>query len=58
MLNTVKTLCALNGVASWEDDVRKYLKEQAAPYADEMRVDALGNLIIFKKGAKATEEGA
>jgi len=54
MLNTVKTLCALNGVASWEDDVRKYLKEQAAPFADEMRVDALGNLIIFKKGKKAT----
>ncbi|MBQ8585666.1 MAG: M42 family peptidase, partial [Butyricicoccus sp.] len=36
------------------DPVRDYLMEQAKPYADEMRVDAMGNLIIFKKGAKAT----
>lgn len=54
MIETVKTLCALSGVASFEDPVRDYLMEQAKPYADEMRVDALGNLIIFKKGAKST----
>lgn len=54
MLNTVKTLCALDGVASWEDEVRAYLKERAKPYATEIRVDALGNLIVFKRGAKAT----
>lgn len=54
MLNTVKTLCALSGVSSWEDEVRTYLIEQARPYADEIRIDVLGNLIIFKKGAKST----
>ena len=54
MLTTVKTLCALNGVSSWEDEVRAYLREQAAPYADTIRVDAMGNLIVRKKGAKAT----
>ena len=54
MIETVKTLCALSGVASFEDPVRDYLIEQAKPYADDMRVDALGNLIIFKKGAKST----
>ena len=54
MIETVKTLCALSGVASFEDPVREYLMEQAKPYADEMRVDALGNLIVFKKGAKST----
>lgn len=54
MINTVKTLCALSGVASFEDPVRDYLMEQSKPYADSMRVDALGNLIIFKKGAKST----
>ena len=54
MLNTVKTLCSLSGVSSWEDEVRAYLMEQARPYADEMRVDAMGSLIIFKRGAKAT----
>ena len=54
MLTTVKALCALNGVSSWEDEVRAYLREQAAPYADTIRVDAMGNLIVQKKGAKAT----
>ncbi len=54
MLNTVKTLCALSGVSSWEDEVRAYLMERARPYADELRVDPMGSLIVFKKGAKAT----
>lgn len=54
MIDTLKALCALSGVASFEDPVRDYLMEQARPFADEMRVDALGNLIIFKKGVKNT----
>lgn len=54
LINTLKKLCTLNGVSSFEDEVRIYLKEQAAPYADEMRVDAMGNLIVFKKGKKGT----
>ena len=54
MLNTVKELCALSGVGGWEDEVRRYIRQHAAPYADEMRTDALGNLIVFKRGAKAT----
>lgn len=54
MIETLKTLCALSGVASFEDPVRDYLMEQVSPYADELRVDAMGNLIVFKKGAKTT----
>ena len=54
MLNTIKELCLLNGVSSFEDEVRAYLREKAAPYADELRVDALGNLIVFKRGRKPT----
>lgn len=54
MIETLKTLCALSGVSSFEDPVRDYLVEQAKPYADDMRTDALGNLIVFKKGAKMT----
>lgn len=54
MIQTVKTLCALSGVASFEDPVREYLMEQAKPYAEDMRVDTLGNLIVFKKGLKNT----
>ncbi len=54
MIETVKTLCALSGVSSYEDPVRDYLMEQAKPYANDIRVDSMGNLIIFKKGTKPT----
>lgn len=50
MLNLLKQLCALNGVSSWEDEVRDFIVEQVRPYADSIRVDALGNLIVFKRG--------
>lgn len=54
MMDLLKQLCALPGVSSFEDAVRDYIKEQAAPYADTAKVDAMGNLICFKKGAKPT----
>ncbi len=54
MVNTLKTLCALSGVSSFEDEVRNYLIQRARPYADSIRVDAMGSLIVFKKGVKPT----
>ena len=54
MIDTLKTLCALPGVSSFEDEVRDYIRNRVAPYADSLRVDAMGNLIVFKKGAKST----
>lgn len=52
MLNTLKELCALSGVSSWEDEARAFIRAQAEPYADSIRTDAMGNLIVFKKGRK------
>ena len=52
MLETLKTLCRLDGVSGDEDAVRDYLREQARPYADDIRTDALGNLIVFKRGGQ------
>lgn len=54
MKETLKQLCALPGVSSYEDAVRDYITQQAKPYADTIRVDAMGNLIVFKKGVKST----
>ena len=54
MLDLLKELCALNGVSGEEDQVRDFIRAQAAPYADSIRTDALGNLIVFKKGKKST----
>ena len=50
MLETLKTLCYLNGVSGFEDEVRDYILQRALPYADSVITDPLGNLIIFKKG--------
>lgn len=55
MLDTLKTLCYLSGVSGAEDEVRDYILERVMPHADELSSDALGNLIVFKKGAAAPE---
>lgn len=56
MLDTVKTLCMLSGVSGAEHEVRDYLLERAMRYADEIRTDAMGNLMVFKKGAVAPQQ--
>lgn len=55
MLDTLKTLCYLSGVSGAEDEVRDYILERVMPHADELSSDAMGNLIVFKKGAKTPE---
>ncbi len=39
------------GVSGGESAVRKLLRQRVEPLADTVRIDALGNLIAFKKGA-------
>ncbi len=51
-LETLKTLCDLPGVSSREDAVRDYIRAQAEPFADSIRTDTLGNLLVFKKGRR------
>lgn len=53
MVELLKTLCSLDGVSGNEDRVREFIARQVKPYADSIRTDALGNLIVFKKGRKA-----
>lgn len=47
----LKTLCELPGVSGREGAVRDYLRSALAPYADDVRTDALDNLIAFKEGS-------
>ena len=47
----LKTLTELPGVSGRETAVREYLKNLLKDSADEIRTDALGNLIVFKKGS-------
>ena len=46
----LETLTQLWGVAGYESAVREAIEKEAGPYADEMWTDAVGNLIVLKKG--------
>ena len=50
LMERLKELCDIDGVSGFEDDVRKYLLEQVKPHADQVIVDPLGSLLVFKKG--------
>ncbi len=50
LLNELNLLCLLPGVASREEAVRDYLVSAAERYADEVRVDRMGNVIASKRG--------
>lgn len=45
-----KQLTQAQGIAGYEKEVRELIRAQAAPYADEMLTDAIGDLIVVKKG--------
>ena len=50
MLNTLKTLCLLNGTSGREDRVREYIISQLG--GADYTVDPPGNLIVAVKGNK------
>ena len=50
MKDTLKILCTAYGPTGNEYNVANIIKEMVAPYVDEMKMDAMGNLITVKKG--------
>lgn len=52
MEQLLERLCALDGPSSDETPVRDFIRAQAAPFANSIREDAMGNLIAFKRGTK------
>jgi endoglucanase len=49
-ISLLSDLCRLPGAPGFEDPVRKYLKTTLKGLVDDLRVDAMGNLIAFRKG--------
>lgn len=45
-------LIKIPGVVGFEEPIREYLKTEASKYADEVKIDALGNLIAIVIGTK------
>lgn len=52
LIDTLKDLCALSGVSGNEREVRDHIISIISGYADEVTTDVMGNVIVFKKGAK------
>ena len=50
MTELIKKLMFTPSVSGREDKIRETIKNEVAPYADEITVDAMGNLIVRKKG--------
>ena len=46
----LKRLCSANGISGDEDRVRELIKGEIEEYADSIKTDALGNLLVHKKG--------
>ena len=55
MIELMKQLCALPGPSGCEDAVREFVLEKVKPFADEIKTDAIGNVMVFRKGKKALE---
>lgn len=52
MLDTMllTSLCTANGISGQEEAVRELILSEIKPYVDSYHTDALGNLIVYKKG--------
>ena len=48
MVDLITKLCAVCGPSGCEDDIRAFITKEVTPLADEVRSDALGNLIVRK----------
>lgn len=47
----LRSLCNAHGVSGYEDDVRALVEQQIASLVDEVRTDALGSLVAFRRTA-------
>jgi len=48
--NVLKKLCVCPSISGRENNIRELIKKIISPFVDEVRVDALGNLIAKKHG--------
>lgn len=48
----LEKLSNAHGISGWEGSVQQIVRDEIAPFVDEMRADSLGNLIATKKGER------
>lgn len=52
----LERLCNADGVSGNEDAVRAVILEEIKPYADDIRIDSMGNVIALKKGKSSSKK--
>ncbi|HMB25562.1 MAG TPA: M42 family peptidase, partial [Anaerolineales bacterium] len=57
MKKLLQTLTEALGPSGYEAEVREIVRNEIKPFADETRIDALGNLIACKHPRKAAKNG-
>ncbi len=55
-LTLLQKLCNAYGISGDESEVRDIILSQITPFATDIKIDSLGNIIAFKKGAKKTKK--
>lgn len=51
MIETLRKLCNSHGISGYENEIRNIIREEIENYVDEIRIDAMGNIIAIKKGS-------
>ena len=58
MLELTKRLTEAFGVSGYEDEIRSVIREEITGLVDEVRVDALGNLVALRRGGASPRRRA
>lgn len=51
----LEKLCTVEGISGDEGSVREIIINEIKPFADEIKTDNLGNIIVFKKRQKPSK---
>ncbi len=49
-INLLEKYCLANSTSGDEKEIRSIIKDEITAYVDDIKTDAMGNLIVFKKG--------
>ncbi|MEM1576220.1 MAG: M42 family metallopeptidase [Archaeoglobaceae archaeon] len=52
MIELIKKLSNAHGISGFEDELREIIKAEVERFADEVRVDSMGNLIASRNGSE------
>ncbi len=56
MLKLIEELCNISGVSGNEEKVCEFIQNEIKDHVDTLKVDSMGNLIVFKKGKKTPKK--